>query len=164
MALTLLATTYCHAGRMLTRAEGLLREASRLVHFRKHHKDQLTISDGCHVSLAVRIAWQQAQLLAVLPKRDSDAIQWAGLARTLWRNEHFKDGVKTSPHYAMTPTYELDDEEVEDEQAEDTAGGSASERSLKIEQALGDLGSLAGKGHIETRNVMSFWLGRVFYY
>jgi hypothetical protein len=162
MALTLLATAYCRAGRMLPRAEALLREATRLMPFAKYHKGGLNIVEGCHVSFAVRIAWQHAQLLAVLPKRDSEALQWAGLARTLWNNEH-------SNRTRETSALDLDrnDMKLQDEDTEMIDEGSESDHLVKncfkLEQAMGDLGAFAGKGHPGTRNVMSFWLGRVFY-
>lgn len=166
MAFTLLATTYCRAGRMLPRAEALLREATRLVQFSKHHKDRLAAFDGCHVSLAVRIAWQQAQLLTVMPKRDSEAIQWANLARTLWKNEHSQ----IVPNAALQGAIQKGGLEVEEEAVEDevsAAKGPMEEPSpgpgQKIEEALGDLGAFAGKGTPGSQNVISFWLGRVFY-
>jgi hypothetical protein len=167
MAFTLLATAYCRAGRMLPRAEALLREATRLLQFSKYHKDRLNTVDGCHVSLAVRIAWQQAQLLAVRPKRDSETLQWAGLARILWNNEHSKQYPEIAAQLSKKNEPALEEEEGEmiDEGSETV--GSLFENGpgsgQKLEQVLGDLSAFAGKGHPGSQNVVSFWLGRVFY-
>lgn len=148
---------------MLPRAEALLREAAGSLQFSKHHTGQLTIVDGCHVSLAVRIAWQQSRLLAGMPKRHSEAAQWAGLARTLWRNEHRKSGPNGPPPQAQSTMGELQDEEEgegEELELEYLVDPTASDPAIHIEQALG---AFSGRGKLGTRSVMSFWLGRVFY-
>ena len=85
MALTLLATSYCRSGRVIL-AEGLLREACRLLRLtRDGLSSTWQAPHGCHASCAARVAWLHAQLLTALPKRGTEAEQWAGVASHIWQ-------------------------------------------------------------------------------
>jgi hypothetical protein len=84
MALTLLAAAYCRSGRVLL-AEGLLREASKKLRLtREGLCSTWHPPHGCHASCAAHVAWQHAQLLTALPKRSTEAQQWADVGHKLW--------------------------------------------------------------------------------
>lgn len=85
MALTLLASSYCRSGRVIL-AEGLLREACRLLRLTRNGLSSTwQAPHGCHASCAARVAWLHAQLLTALPKRVTEAEQWAGVASHIWQ-------------------------------------------------------------------------------
>jgi hypothetical protein len=89
MTLSLLATAYCRSGRVIL-AEGLLRQACRKLHISLGSAWQAP--HGCHASCAAHVSWLYAQLLTALPKRDTEAGQWADVARALWRSAHHGQG------------------------------------------------------------------------
>eukprot|EP00892_Ulva_mutabilis_P005468 jgi/Ulvmu1/3293/UM153_0005.1 len=85
--LSFLATAYSRTGRVVL-AEGVLREASKLLELSRDRAPAWRASDGsCHVSLPSRVAWQSAQLYAVLPKRGAEAETWADISKQLWPYE-----------------------------------------------------------------------------
>jgi hypothetical protein len=81
-ALTLLAGVFCRSGRVVM-AEGLLREACKLLGIARDAAAPWHAPRGCHHSLAARAAWLHAQLLSALPKRGTEAHAWAECARAV---------------------------------------------------------------------------------
>lgn len=85
--LSFLATAYSRTGRIVL-AEGVLRESSKLLELSRDRTPAWSPAVGaCHVSLPSRVAWQLAQLYAVLPKRGGESEAWAQISRSLWPSE-----------------------------------------------------------------------------
>ncbi|KAK9829059.1 hypothetical protein WJX72_003679 [[Myrmecia] bisecta] len=89
MVLSLLATVFARTQRV-TMAEGLYRNAAKLI--KLDPSQAKPTANGVHSSVAAMIAWQHAQLLTVLPKREKEAQEWADCARAHFRQSLSLEG------------------------------------------------------------------------
>lgn len=81
LVLLLTAQAYSRTGRV-TLAEGLYREAAKMLGLSPGHTDEIDIK-VVHPSAGSMLAWRYAQLLSALPRRDTEAAAWEKLARAL---------------------------------------------------------------------------------
>lgn len=84
--LLVLGHVYSRTGRV-TLAEGVLRSAASLLSASPSTTSSLGRPASCpaHVSLAAAVCWRYAQLLAALPKRDTEVNVWSSAAEDWWQ-------------------------------------------------------------------------------
>ncbi|KAL4423065.1 hypothetical protein ABPG77_005870 [Micractinium sp. CCAP 211/92] len=81
LVLLLTAHAYSRTGRV-TLAEGLYREAAKMLQLSPGHTDEVDIK-AVHPSVGALLAWRYAQLLTAMPQRTTEAAAWEKLARAL---------------------------------------------------------------------------------
>jgi hypothetical protein len=87
MTLLPLAEVYCRTGRV-TLAEGLYREIVKILDLSP--KDNKRGSSGVHPTVNSLVAWRYAQLLTVLPKRETEAKAWKDLSFDIYDDAPLK--------------------------------------------------------------------------
>ncbi|KAI3426166.1 hypothetical protein D9Q98_008543 [Chlorella vulgaris] len=81
LVLLLTAQTYSRTGRV-TLAEGLYREAAKMLQLKPGSEDEVELQ-AVHTSVGALLAWRYCQLLTAMPRRTTEAASWEKLGRAL---------------------------------------------------------------------------------